>query len=92
MRIILCAGQNGRCVLYGTVEKPPKPGEAVLLRDARMVLYFPSGGLLGIAAKGPPDGTKITHAVPSTLETVWQEWIEVTPEAVEAIDAYKPIE
>ena len=56
--IILCAGQNGRAVLFGC------------------------------AANGPGDGSRLTPAVLSTTETVWQEWIEVGPAAAEAFDAF----
>ena len=90
--IILCAGENGRAVLFGRVEKLPEPGQPVTLRDARMVVYWSAecGGLFGLAASGPKTSTRITRAVPSTCETRWQEYVEATPEAAAAIDAWQP--
>ena len=86
--IILCGGENGRCLIYGKVESEPVPGEPVKLHDARMVIYYPSGGTFGLATDGPPDGSKITKAVSETVETKWQEWIAVSDEAAERFDAW----
>jgi len=92
-KIILCCGQNGRAVIYGTVTKAPVAGEPVMLTDARMVLYWSAacGGLLGLAARGPQDDTRITHAVPTVVETVWQEWVECTEEAAEGLDSWPAV-
>lgn len=92
MQIILCAGQNGRAVIYGTVDKEPVPGKPVKLTDARMVIRWGSscGGLFGLAAKGPSGDTRITHAVKQTRETVWQEWIEVSHGAADKIASWAP--
>ena len=89
-KIILCCGPNGRAVLIGNVEFDPVPGEAVRLTDARMVLYWSEdcGGLLGLAAKGPKGATRITAAVPSVVDTSWQEYVEMTPEAAERVDQW----
>lgn len=88
--IILCAGENGRAVIYGSVEKLPVSGQPVTLRDARMVVYWSAecGGLFGLAANGPKTSTRITRPVPSTCETRWQEYVEVAPEAAAAIDGW----
>ena len=90
MTIILCAGQNGRAVIFGEVENEPVAGEPVELHNARMVLYWSQecGGLFGLAANGPKTTTRITHAVPSTMATVWREWVEMTPEAAEAVQSW----
>lgn len=85
--IILCAGANGRALIYGYAEGEPVPGQPVKLRNARMILYYPSGGTFGLAADGPPKGSRVTRAVPETVETVWQEWIGVTEEAALVFDA-----
>jgi len=89
--IILCAGQNGRAVIFGYVDGEPIPGEPVKLWQARMLIYWSSSsnGLFGCAANGPGDGSRLTPAVLSTTETVWQEWIEVGPAAAEAFDAFE---
>lgn len=93
-RIVLCATEKGRAVIYGTVDSDPVPGEPVTLRDARMVLCWAieCGGLFGLCAKGPKGHTHITHAVPSTTATVWKEYLEVTDEAAAAIDNWPPYE
>jgi hypothetical protein len=87
MQILSCCGANGRAVVFGTVAEKPVPGQPVELTDARMVLYWSTacGGLFGLAAKGPKEGTRITETVPLVVETCWQEWIEVTPEAAKAL-------
>ena len=90
IRILLCAGQNGRCVLVGDVDQYPTPGQPVTLYNARMVLRWSAecGGLLGLAVNGPKTTTRITAAVPRTTETVWQEVCEVTAKAAEEIDKW----
>lgn len=89
-RIILCAGQNGRAIIVGDVEKEPVPGEPVRQTDARMVLRWAAecGGLFGLAAEGPKGDTRITHAVSTNVETVWQEWCTVSDKAAKAIDKW----
>jgi hypothetical protein len=90
MKIVLCAGKNGRAILIGDVSRAPTPGKPVTLKNARMVIYWSEacGGLLGLAANGPQDGTRITAKVPRTCETAWQEWTEVTAKAAKAIDKW----
>lgn len=89
-RIILCCGLHGRCLVIASVESDPVPGEPVTMYDARMVLKWSEGcgGLFGFAASGPRGGTKITRSVPRAVETVWQEWIELSDEAAQAIDRW----
>ena len=86
--IILCAGQNGRALVYGYVESEPEPGQPVRITSARMVIYYPSGGTFGLAASGPPQGSRVTAAVDVTVETVWQEWLSVSPAAAEKFDGW----
>lgn len=86
--IILCAGQNGRALIFGYVAELPTPGEPVRLERARMAIYYPSGGAFGLAANGPPSGSRVSDEIPATLETVWQEYMEVTREAAEAFRVY----
>lgn len=87
--IILCAGANGRALVYGYVESDPVPGQPVRLSKARMVLYYPSGGTFGLASDGPPKDSRVTHAVEATVETVWQEWLAVSTQAAERFDGWK---
>jgi len=86
--IILCAGEHGRALLYGYVDAEPEPGKPVRLRRARMVLMYPSGGTLGLGATGPPEGSRLTHAVDETVATRWQEWLSVAPAAAEVFDGW----
>jgi len=85
--IILCAGQNGRAVIFGHVASDPVAGQPVTLYDAKMVLRWDSacGGLFGLAAQGPKADTRLTHAVAETTETVWQEWVAVSADAASAL-------
>ena len=93
MRIILCCGEHGRAVIIGDVDEAPVPGQPVTLRDARMVLYWSAqtGGLFGLAARGPREGCRITAAVSETTATVWQEWLTVSDDAAEGLDAWPAI-
>lgn len=89
--VIVCCGETGRAVIYGYVDEEPTPGEPVRIERARMILQWRGGvGLLGIAAAGPPEGsgTRITAAVPATSESTWREYILVTAEAAERLDAW----
>jgi hypothetical protein len=60
--IILCAGEHGRCLLHGYVTHEPEPGQPVRLERARMVIYYPSGGALGLAVNGPPKSAAYVEA------------------------------
>lgn len=88
--IILCCGANGRAVIYGYCDGDPTPSKPAKLMQARMVLYWDAecGGLLGLAAQGPKGQTRITHAVESVIETVWQEAIAVSPKAAAKLDEW----
>jgi len=86
--IILCAGANGRALIYGYVAEEPTPGAPVRLERARMVLSYPSGGTFGLGADGPPTGSQLTATVSVTVETVWQEWLSVSPRAAEVFDGW----
>jgi len=86
--IILCAGEHGRALVYGYVDKEPEEGASVRLHNARMVIYYPSGGTFGLASAGPPSGSRVTDAVTKIVETKWQEWLAVSDTAAEKFDAW----
>lgn len=86
--IILCCGSNGRALVYGKVESEPVAGEPVELHDARMVIYYPSGGTFGLASDGPPSGSRVTNRVEKVVETVWQEWLSVSEKSAGVFDAW----
>ena len=88
-QILLCAGKDGRALVYGYVSQDPEPGQPVRLERARMVISYPSGGTFGLAAVGPPKDSRVTHAVAEVVETVWQEWLAVTPEAAGVFDGWE---
>ena len=87
--ILLCAGANGRALVYGYVTEEPTPGEPVRLSKARMVIHYPSGGTFGLASVGPPRGSRVTHVVDTVVETVWQEWLAVTEKAAGVFDGWE---
>ena len=89
MKAIIFAGTNGRCAIYGEVDKLPDPDEAVTIRHARMVLRVARVGFLGLGSKGPIQGTdtRIGYPVPSTTCTARQA-LECTELAAKAIDAW----
>lgn len=91
--ILLCGGSQGRAVVFGWVDEYPVKGEAVTLTDARMVLYWSEGcgGLLGLAAKGPFDGTRLTDVVARVSDTQWQQYVEVSSKASEALGSWPAV-
>jgi len=93
VRIILCCGHNGRAIVIGDVKRKPVKGKPVTLTDARMVLRWDAacGGLFGLAAKGPRADTRITHSVPETVSTVWQEWCTVSDVASKELDKWPAV-
>lgn len=54
-----------------------------MLHGARMVLYWPRecGGLFGLAANGPKDGTRLTYAVEKTSSEACRQWLAVPEKA-----------
>ncbi|MHC4575749.1 MAG: DUF6948 domain-containing protein [Planctomycetota bacterium] len=86
---IVCAGSQGRAVVYGYVDALPEADRAVTIRRARMVLRWPisCGGLFGLAANGPRDGLRLTSAVESTTCTARQA-LAVSPEAAVMLDEW----
>lgn len=86
--IVCCGATAGLCVIYGYMDEAPVHGHPARVHDARMILRFGSGGLLGIAGRGPLDGCRITSSVPETGTSTVHEWIAVAPEAAEKIDQW----
>jgi len=90
MNIILCGGNSGRCVVFGTTESEPVHGEPVRLTDARMILYWANeDGLFDVASNGPAPGSRLTPVVSTTVETVWQEWVAVSEEAALSLSGFE---
>ena len=87
---ICCCGATGRAVLIGRAEGQPVAGQPIELTDARMVLYWSAatGGLLGLAANGPGEGSRITASVPRHGDECVRSWLECTEEAAARVDAW----
>jgi len=87
--VIVCVGEHGRAVVYGRAEREPEIGVPCRLTGARMVLYWSAecGGLFGLAARGPREGTRITHAVEAT-SAIPVQTIVVSAEAARAIEEW----
>lgn len=87
---IVCCGTNGRAVIFGKCESEPICGEPIMLRDARMVLYWPSscGGLFGLAAKGPKDGLRLTESVQATATETVRQWLTVSDDVAGQLRAW----
>ena len=87
---IICCGINGRAVVFGDCDHEPVTGEPITLHNARMVLYWPAacGGLFGLAANGPKEGTRLTDAVGKTATEAVRQWLTVTGEAADALRAW----
>ena len=87
---VVCCGANGRAVLVGESESEPVAGQPIRMTNARMILYWDAacGGLLGLAARGPRGGTRITAAVSSHGDECVHQWVAVSPEARKEIDSW----
>lgn len=85
--VIVCCGANGRCVVFGDVENEPVVGEPITMHNARMVLYWPTecGGLFGLAAAGPKQGLRLTHAVERTATETVRQWLTVSNGAAKGL-------
>lgn len=83
--VIVTVGAPDRCVVFGWAEEMPVSGGRTFLRKARMVLYWPSGGLFGLA-HSVPAGTRLTCAADTDPGEVVRV-IAVTPEGAAALDA-----
>lgn len=77
---IVCCGTNGRAVIVGACETEPVCGEPITIRNARMILYWPSkcGGLFGLASNGPKEGLRLTESVEATATEVVRQWLTVS--------------
>lgn len=62
-------------------------GERIQLDRARLVVYWPAEtrGFMGLAAHGPPKGSRIGPAADIELRDITSV-VEVTPEAVERFE------
>ena len=85
--VIVCAGENGRAVIYGHSDRVPDPGEDVRLNNARMVIRWGNqcGGLFGLASNGPGSDTRLTRVVSETTCTVRQA-LSVSKDAAKKLD------
>lgn len=62
--VVITTDSSRRGVFAGTLKK--RDGENITLTDARMCVYWSeqTNGVLGLAAIGPQDGSRIGNAVP----------------------------
>jgi hypothetical protein len=81
MAVVVCTEHKG--VFFGYTSSPKCPH--VILKRARMCVRFVNTrGVLGLAAKGPVEGCKISDAVPSIELPDVHCVMEASPAAVEA--------
>jgi hypothetical protein len=90
---IVCCGREGRAVLIGESDNQPVAGQSLLLKNARMVLYWDAecGGLLGLAAGGPKGKTRITRSVSVLEDSYVNSWVEVSDQAREEINQWPSV-
>lgn len=88
---LICCGANGRAVLLGYCEEEPVAGQPIKTTRCRMVLRWRNtGGLLGLAAHGPKEGTRITAPVDFHGDECVRQYTSVSDEAAAAIEAWPP--
>ena len=86
---LCCCGATGRAVILGRSPTEPIAGQPIRLTDARQVLYWGgSSGLLGLAANGPGEGSRITAAVASHGDECVRQWVEVSDAAAVRVDSW----
>ena len=87
--VIVCGGDNGRCVIYGYAATEPEVGQPVTLTGARMILRWRGrpGGLLEVADLGPGAGSSLSPVVART-GLVCQQWVSVSAAGAEALDSW----
>lgn len=87
---ICCIGEKGAAVVFGWSLTEPKPGEIVVLHEARMILYWSEecGGLFGLAANGAKPGCRIT-APTKTISTDLRNVLAVSELAAKTISEYQ---
>lgn len=92
MMYLVCCGTNGRAVLVGESDTEPVAGQPITLSNARMVMYWDAqcGGLLGLAARGPKGGTRITAPVDRHGDECVRQWVSVSSKAQEEIERWTP--
>lgn len=89
--VIVTAAEYGRAVIFGWVEQfPTDLSQPVILRGARMILYWSKacGGIFGLAANGPKEGTRITAPVDELFEPDWKRAWTVSSRAAEEIESW----
>jgi len=81
--VVITTDQTKRGVFAGALES--QDGENVVLTDAQMCIYWSAGtrGVLGLAATGPAEGSRIGPRVPRIELTGVTAVIDMTDEAVE---------
>lgn len=74
-----------RGVFFGYVANDKKAPAEIELEKARMCVYWSSDvkGVLGLAATGPSNSCRVTHAVPTFKAYKVTGILECSPEAVE---------
>lgn len=88
---LVCAGTNGRAVIYGKSEKPPEVGKPFSLENARMVLYWSRecGGLFGLASDGPKVGCRLTSSVTHHADVEAKQVLGVPDATAAVFDAFE---
>jgi len=81
--VIVTTDSRRRGVFFGTF-KSGDVGSPVELTDARMIVYWSAAthGVLGLAATGPADGSRVGPTVPQIRLDGVTAIIDCTPEAV----------
>ena len=86
---ILRCGHEGRDVIFGYLDAPPKLGEPVTIYDARTIVAWRGGtGLHGLAATGPGDGSRISKPARVAGFASLSGYVSVHPGAEAAINAW----
>ena len=93
MKVIICGGEKGKCLVYGEIDgdELPMPGENVRIKEGRMILkYTGTSGIFSLAKHGPGEGSRITTAVDTTLTV--RQTLAVSPVAAEKIEGWPDAE
>jgi hypothetical protein len=84
--VVVCTDHEKKGVFFGYAEDNTFSKDPIILKRARMAVYWSqeTRGVLGLAAKGPQKGSKISDAVPELEVRGVTCVMRATPEAIEA--------
>lgn len=82
--VVVTTDKDRHGVFFGILSSYDPDKQYAILKNARMCIYWPAAnkGVVGLAAIGPVDGSRITPSIPSIEVNGVTAVMDCTPEAV----------